>query len=173
MLGGQHDLRWISAGYPGAGNLLVFNNNVPGAKPGRSAVLELRTPRTDSGYELSDSGIFGPDEPVWSHVPEDPMAFFSPFVSGAQRLANGNTLITEGASGRFFEVNTDGDVLWNYMTPYAGYVRYADGTTPQPVGPFVYATFRSTHIAADHPALTGRNLAPIDPQPPAYKPPEK
>jgi len=173
LLGGQHDLHWIPVGYPGAGNLLVFNNTVPGAEPAYSAVLELQTPLTDTGYELSDSGVYGPEGPVWSHVPDDPMVFFSPFISGAQRLMNGNTLITEGASGRFFEVDTDGNVLWNYMTPYAGYVINPDGTTPQPVGPFVYAIFRSTHIPVDHPAIAGRNLAPIEPQPPAYIPPEK
>lgn len=173
VLDGQHDLRWIPAGYPGAGNLLVFNNNVHGAKPGYSAVLELQTPLTDTGYELSSTGVYGPEEPAWSYVPEDPMAFFSPFISGARRLANGNTLITEGASGRFFEVDAEGNVLWNYMTPYTGDRRNPDGTSPQPVGPFIYATFRATHIPADHPATAGKNLAPLDPQPPVYKPPEK
>ncbi len=173
VLGGQHDVRWIPAGYPGAGNLLVFNNNVADAEPGYSAVLELQTPLTDKGYQLGDSGSYGPEEPVWSHVPDDPMAFFSPFISGAHRLANGNTMITEGASGRFFEIDTDGNTLWNYMTPYSGYLKMPDGTSPQPVGPFVYATFRSTHIPVDHPAIAGRNLAPIEPQPPAYIPPEK
>ncbi len=173
VLSGQHDLRWIPPGRPGAGNFLVFNNMVHGAKPGQSAVLEWRAPLTDSGYELSDSGTYGPAEPVWSYMTEDPDGFFSPFISGARRLANGNTLITEGASGRFFEVDTDGNVLWNYLTPFAGYLKNPDGTSPQPVGPFVYATFRSTHIAADHPAVADRNLVPLDPQPPAYKPPEK
>lgn len=169
-LSGQHDVRWIPDGYPGAGNLLVYNNVVPGTKPPYSAVYELQTPLTDSGYELMNGESWGPEEPVWSYVPSDPMSLFSPFISGAQRLANGNTLVTEGAAGRFLEVDTDGNVLWEYLDPYAGNFKNPDGTRPQPVGPFVHATFRATHYAADHPAVGGRNLAPLDPQPAAYVP---
>ena len=33
--------------------------------------------------------------------------FYSHYVSGAQRLANGNTMITEGADGRIFEVTAE------------------------------------------------------------------
>jgi len=172
-LGGQHDVRWIPPGYPGEGNLLVFNNNVPGEDPGYSSVLEIDTAVTNSGYELREDGTYGPDEAAWSFVADDPLSLFSPFISGAHRLSNGNTLVTEGAKGRFLEVNNDGDVVWDYMTPYAGYVTNPDGTSPQPVGPFVYAVFRATHVAADHPAVAGRVLAPLNPQPPAYQPPSK
>jgi hypothetical protein len=41
-------------------------------------------------------------------------------VSSAQRLPNGNTLITEGADGRLFEVTTGGDIVWEYVSPYFG-----------------------------------------------------
>ena len=40
-----------------------------------------------------------------------------------------------------------------------------DGSMPHPVDEFTYAVFRATHIPADHPALAGRSLAPLDPQP--------
>ena len=172
-LGGQHDVRWIADGYPGAGNLMVFNNNAKGVGPAKSAVFELETPLTDSGYAMNNSGTFGPEEPSWQYIAEQPMAFFSPFVSGAHRMRNGHTMITEGASGRYFEVDQDGNVVWNYMTLYAGYIRNPDGTRPHPVGPLVYASFRATHIPANHPALEGRDLKPFDPQPPAYVPPEQ
>jgi hypothetical protein len=47
--------------------------------------------------------------------------FFSTNISGAQRLVNGNTLITEGAGGRMFEVTNDGTIVWEYMNPlFAG-----------------------------------------------------
>jgi hypothetical protein len=172
-LGGQHDVRWILAGSPGAGNLTIYNNEAQGVGPAKSAVIELQTPLTDTGYVSDSSSAFGPEEPVWQYMAEDPMAFFSPFVSGADRLPNGNTMVAEGAAGRYFEVDPDGNVVWNYMTPYAGYVKNPDGTSPQPVGPLVYATFRATHIPIDHPGLAGRDLKPLDPQPPAYVPPEK
>lgn len=44
--------------------------------------------------------------------------FYSVLVSSAQRLPNGNTLITEGGDGRFIEVNKDCDTVWEYISPY-------------------------------------------------------
>ena len=43
--------------------------------------------------------------------------FFSTNISGAQRLPNGNTLITAGAGGRMFEFTRDGMIVWEYMFP--------------------------------------------------------
>jgi len=169
-LGGQHDVKWIDQGLPGEGNLMVFNNNVPYANPGYSAVLELKTPLNDEGYAMNERGTYGPELPTWIYISKDTLSFYSPFISGAQRLSKGNTFITEGTKGRFFEVDHNGELLWEYLTPYAGNKRMPDGTFPQPVGPFKYATFRATHIDIDHPALVGKLLEPIDPQPENYKP---
>lgn len=38
-------------------------------------------------------------------------------ISGAQRLANGNTLICSGAAGTIFEVTPDKDIVWKYIYP--------------------------------------------------------
>jgi len=55
---------------------------------------------------------------VWSYTSP---AFFATNISGAQRLANGNTLITEGPDGRLFEVTREGAIVWEYVFPlYAG-----------------------------------------------------
>lgn len=85
-------------------------------------------------------------------------------------MSNGHTFIAEGARGRFFEVNANGEVLWEYLTPYAGTARLPDGRFPQPVGPHEYATFRATHIPANHPGLVGKHLEPLNPQPTIYTP---
>jgi hypothetical protein len=53
-------------------------------------------------------------EVVWSYAAT---GFFSTNISSAQRLPNGNTLITEGAPGRLFEVTAEGDIVWEYMHP--------------------------------------------------------
>jgi len=44
--------------------------------------------------------------------------FYSDYVSSAQRLPNGNTLITNGAVGQFQEVTPDHEVVWEYISPY-------------------------------------------------------
>jgi hypothetical protein len=41
--------------------------------------------------------------------------FYSFFISGAQRLPNGNILMTEGATGRVFEVTPQREVVWEYI----------------------------------------------------------
>ena len=162
-LGHQHDIRWIPAGYPGAGNLMDFSNEVTHASPPYSQVVEFVPPVGANGrYTLGAEQPFGPDQAAWTYSDN---GFFSPFISGAQRISNGNTLVTFGPQGRFVEVTTEGEIVWEYWTPYSGEVRMPDGSWPQPGAPFVYATFRATFIPADHEALAGRNLEPLDPQP--------
>ena len=46
--------------------------------------------------------------------------FYSPFISSAQRLPNGNTLITEGSGGRLIEVTPGHEIVWEYISPYWG-----------------------------------------------------
>jgi outer membrane protein assembly factor BamB len=53
-------------------------------------------------------------ELVWSYT--NPR-FFSTNISSAQRLANGNTLVTAGAGGRMFEITREGAIVWEYMYP--------------------------------------------------------
>lgn len=43
---------------------------------------------------------------------------YSPFISSAQRLPNGNTLICEGSNGRLIEVTADHEIVWEYVSPY-------------------------------------------------------
>jgi hypothetical protein len=96
----QHDSRPLPNG-----NLLVFDNG-----PHRrdhpapySRVIEIdRASRTI----------------VWEYHDQSLMDFFSPYISGAQRLGNGNTLVCEGCDGRIFEVTADGQVVWEYVNPH-------------------------------------------------------
>lgn len=54
---------------------------------------------------------------AWEYRDPHPMTFFTPFMGGAQRLPNGNTLITEAAFGRIFEVTDKGELVWEYVNP--------------------------------------------------------
>ena len=59
-------------------------------------------------------------EKIWEYsiAGTKQITFFSQYVSSAQRLPNGNTLITEGAIGRIFEVTTDSEIVWKYVSSY-------------------------------------------------------
>jgi hypothetical protein len=115
---GQHHAHLIPKGLPGAGNLLVFDNggssgygfNTPIAPDGVGAFARA----TSRVLEINPVTL----ELVWSYT--NPR-FFSTNISSAQRLPNGNTLITAGAGGRLFEVTRDGTIVWEYMFPmFAG-----------------------------------------------------
>ncbi len=58
------------------------------------------------------------NEVVWSYADEMVNAFYTAFMGNAQRLWNGNTHITESATGRLFEVNTEGEVVWEFVMPW-------------------------------------------------------
>ena len=89
------------------GNLLLFDNGphrLDHAMP-FSRVIEI---------ELATKQI------VWKYQEKREYEFFSPRISNAQRLANGNTLVCEGDFGRIFEVTTGGELVWEFVNPYFG-----------------------------------------------------
>ncbi|WP_324720944.1 aryl-sulfate sulfotransferase [Salinimicrobium sp. HB62] len=90
---------------PGKNNLLVFSNGIPSVDA-HSIVYELELPEV---YELRSS-TNNELNVAWSFAHED---FFSAKVSGARRLPNGNTLITEGSAG-YWEVTNTGEVVWRF-----------------------------------------------------------
>jgi len=117
---GQHHPHIIPKGLPGAGNLLVFDNggasgygeSAPAAPDGvgivsrgSSRVLEIDPVALKKVWEYSIAGT-------------ESFRFFSHYVSSAQRLVNGNTLITEGADGRLFEITPAREIVWEYVSPY-------------------------------------------------------
>ncbi len=88
------------------GKLLIFSN---GKGIGQSTVFELELPVV---YSL---GANKNNEPkvVWYFTDPD---LYSPKVSGAVKLPNGNILITEGDFG-FWEVTREKEVVWKFNAP--------------------------------------------------------
>ncbi len=116
---GQHNIHWIPKGLRGEGHLLVFNNG-GGRKPEEYSSVDEFVPPTDKdgNYIRSKHGPFGPDKPLWSYSAPNKKDFFSWFISGAQRLPNGNTLINAGAVGIVFEVTAEGETVWKFANPF-------------------------------------------------------
>lgn len=125
---GQHHAHMIPQGLPGAGNILIFDNggwagyDVPsqtspyGSKASRrdhSRVLEIDPTTLEVVWKYTPTEA-GHLQPFHSHH------FYSPFISSAQRLPNGNTFITEGSGGRLIEVTAEHEVVWEYISPYWG-----------------------------------------------------
>jgi len=116
---GQHDATWIKPGYPGEGNILVFNNGANRPGGWYSTVDEIVPPVDQSGnYYLETGMAYEPDAQTWIYTANPPQSFNAGIVSGAERLESGTTLICDGVAGRFFEVTPAGTTVWQYVNPY-------------------------------------------------------
>ncbi len=111
---GQHGANWINKGYPGEGNILVFNNG--GQHRRYSTVDEIIPPVDENGnYEYISDQAYGPNKPIWIYTAENPIDIFSETLSNAQRLPNGNTLICSANQGLILEVTQEKEVVWEYQ----------------------------------------------------------
>jgi hypothetical protein len=146
---GQHDATWIKPGYPGEGDILVFNNGVSRPAGWYSSVDEIVPPVNENGeYYLQHGSAYGPESLIWTYTANPPLSFCSGILSGAQRLKDGDTLICDGTAGRFFEVTSDGSTVWEYTNPYPTpvtnnvfkIVYIPPGEPPEPDVPNLYCT---------------------------------
>ncbi len=92
---GQHDPKLLANG-----NMLLFTNHMNGD----ASVVEEFHPKTG--------------EVVWSYRGSDAQPFYSKYLGAAERLPNGNTLITESEGGRAFEVTPSGEIVWEFYNPH-------------------------------------------------------
>ncbi|MFC1991686.1 DUF1566 domain-containing protein [Chloroflexota bacterium] len=110
---GQHHAHMIPNGLPGQGNILVFDNGGRSGYGGQTGY-----PRNIRHY--SRVLEFNPVtlEIVWQYGSESGEdQFFSRNISSAQRLPNGNTLITDGTNGRIIEVTPGKEKVWEFNAP--------------------------------------------------------
>ena len=108
LLSVQHGVNWVQKGFPGSGNIIIYNNE---HWMGTSGVYEIIPPINDNGtYGITDDEAFGPNEISWIHTGE----FHSIIQGGAFRLPNGNTLITATDNVYIFEVTDGHEIVWEY-----------------------------------------------------------
>ena len=104
-MGGPHAAYLIEEGLPGAGNMLIYDNGMY-AYGSRALEVDIKT-----------------GDIVWASEDHGPVPYnygrnhFSPYISNAQRLPNGNTLICEGRNGVLMEITRDQELVWQYVRP--------------------------------------------------------
>jgi len=156
QISGQHDAHIIPKGLPGAGNLLVFDNQGEAGYPraalpfiGGSRVLEIDPVSKEIVWQYTGASSGRPD-----------YTFRSTHISNARRLPNGNTFIDEGQFGRFFQVTPAGEIVWEYVNPYPR--RRIDAETGRPT--VDYSVYRAQPVPYDWaPAGTAHSEAPVTP----------
>ncbi len=160
VLCGQHDVKIIPAGVPGAGHLTCFNNG-------------WRRPGTSDDYSTADewilpmdgNGDFPDPDPqswtaslAWRYTASPPTDLYSAIMGGVQRLPNGNTLICSAANGTALEITSSGDVVWHYVNPVTGSGPIGWNATSI-TGNLI---FRFLRIAPEELESTGYDLTPGD-----------
>ncbi|HJO85847.1 MAG TPA: aryl-sulfate sulfotransferase [Rhodospirillales bacterium] len=132
-IAGQHNPTLLENG-----NILLFDNGAHRVYTtiDFSRVIEVNPKANKIEWEYKD----------------DPSFDFNSFIcSGAQRQPNGTTLICEATKGRIFEVTKEGEMVWEFASPF--YYDHAIFGTNSMV-------FRAYRYAADHPGVKDADLDP-------------
>lgn len=161
---GQHDAQFItdSEGV----TISVYNNGLDRPDGNYSTVHHIEVPLdATGGYPIPSNGAFEPESAAWTYPASPDYDFFSHNVSGYTRLTDGHHLICQGAKGRFFELDNNGSMVWEYINPIT-----STGPATQGNPPIQSAVFRALAVPPSHPGLQGRNLDPglpleLDPLP--------
>jgi hypothetical protein len=159
----QHDARWIETDYPDEGKIMVFNNGL-NRPEGNYSSIDIITPEMEGYNYIMNDNVFLPENLYWQYTDASPTSFFSQSISGSEQLPNGNVLICEGASGHFFEINAQKEIVWEYINPVSINGPLEQGTeiisgpggTPNPV-------FRVKRISTDFVGLENIELNPGNP----------
>ena len=125
----QHDPHWLRADRPRTGDVLIFNNGARRLADGTpnpketgmgfgqayTELLEVKFPRGDDGtYAWSTGDPLNGAEITWSYNRDNTRGLFSPFMSSAQRMPNGNTYVCQGYDKRIREFTPEGDTVLDY-----------------------------------------------------------
>ncbi len=121
----QHDAKILPNG-----NMMLFDNQ--GARDHKSRVVEFDPVRSSL---------------AWSYAGTPGSPLDSPTLGAAERLPNGNTLITESDGGRALEVTSGGEIVWEFFNPY----RVGEG------GELIATIFELVRLPEDFPVGWARN----------------
>jgi hypothetical protein len=78
----------------------------------KTSVDEITPPKNGSfEYYIGADSAYGPIETTWNYTSA---VIAASQYGGAERLPNGNTLITNGVSGYIFQINQEKLICWSY-----------------------------------------------------------
>lgn len=182
QIGGSHDVHWVKAGLPGAGNIQIFNNGeYLFERVSQSYIFEVNpyynSKKVNTGAYVNppDAGYYTwiypnkdamkqnkniSNQAVWIYSSKNDQTFFSTIGGSEQRMPNGNTLICSDSQGHLFEV-TYGDsltapaIVWEYINPVT-----EDGIKSVITDqyPMYNSVFRCYRYTSGHPALRSKSL---------------
>jgi hypothetical protein len=112
----QHDPDILANGnmllFDNLGNFLDADGNDAEGGGGRSRIIEFDPATMEIAWQYAGTAL---------------APFESDVRASQERLANGNTLITEETGGRILEVTPAGEIVWEFVNPVRAEGRGADG----------------------------------------------
>lgn len=152
---GQHGVHWIREGLTDTGKIMIFNNGNGRPGPDFSQVDIIVPPQDENGgYIVPETAPFGPSFTDWTYGNGSSEDYYSPYLSNAQRLPNGNTLINPGSTGVIFEIDANRNKVWEYVIPL-----YGDSPAIQGGNVSNNSTFRAYRFGPDFSGFEGLELA--------------
>jgi hypothetical protein len=118
-------------------------------------------------YYRTNGAAFGPGGLCWTYTNTPATNFFSPEISGAQRLPNGNTLITWGTRGILFEVASNLQTMWYYVDPVTrdslaqgSTIPFDPNSNPNFPPQTLNEVFKVHRYLTNFPGFAGKDLTP-------------
>jgi hypothetical protein len=154
---GQHHATWIPSGFPNAGKILVFNNGLN--RPGTFSSIDMIEPPINASnqYTIGATTAYLPNNLFWTYTDPTPSNFYSSNISGVYPLSNGSFMITSGANGTLFEIDSTNQILWKYINPTVNAGTLAQGAVPTNNNP----VFRCEFYPLSYPAFIGQNIVSL------------
>ena len=107
ILNVTHDAHWIKEGCPNAGRLAGFNNK--GVSNNQSAADQIVTPIVGYNYTFTAGQAYSPSSYTDRHACNG----YSSNMGSTFQLPNGNQIICIATSGKVYEINSAGTLLWS------------------------------------------------------------
>jgi len=150
----QHDPNWIPNAHPNGGFISVYNNFEENQiEPYSSVKIIDPSLDSDGNYQLDSLNQFLPQE-AYNTISGEDLEIFSPFMSGTDSQSNGNFIVCEGTSGTFYELTSEGELIWKYQNPISNVL------IPQFIPPSDNLTFNIKKYPPDFPGFQGKDLTP-------------
>ena len=155
---GQGRLPW---GYGKDGSQKLWGPHAPDWTPeGTLTIMDNGCYRPSGNYTRAVELDPKKNAVVWEWKPENVKAedsnFYSAFQNGAQKLPNGNWLITTSSPGHIIEVTGDKSVVWEYVNPVREDKVYALSNSHGGNGDPVHKALR---YGRDWPGFKGRDMS--------------
>lgn len=152
----QHDAQWVTEGTRFLNEISVFSNrdSLNGTLHSKVKIVGPVYDSNQQSYPLFN-GVFEPTTATHEYTLVDTL--MSPRISGAHVLPNDNILICSGNNGQFIEIDSNENVVWQYLIPISsnGTIAAQGDAVPNPKSNF--EPFRYT---SNYEGFTGITFTP-------------